>query len=469
MKQTKKIILYILLFIPLISFADYPIFTQRYTADPYALVHKGRLYLYCSHDVLYEDKEKNIEGGYFMKNITCISTEDMKNWTDHGEVFDVKDSKWNPKLSWAPAVVERNGEFYLYHGNGHEAIGVAVSKTPTGPFADTNNGPIIDKNTPGVMENSGGQWGMWCFDPGVLIDDDGQAYLYFGGGGPDNARVIKLKDNMIETVGKAVKIEAPGFFEASFVHKYNGKYYFSYAGHYFSTPANIEYVISETPMDGFGETHLAMPNPPINHGFNNHHSIFEFENRWYIAYHNRHVAHNNKINNKKLREYTRSVCIDELYYDEDGTIKQVIPTKDGVKQLKYLNPYSRYYDAVSMATSCGINTQSDKKGKRFVSNISNGDWIQIKGVDFGLIGASRFMANVACHNSGGSIELYLDDPNGVHIGTCELVNTGGESHWEIMSSIVDNAVGVRDLFLVFKGNGDDMFYLKSWSFEPKHI
>lgn len=453
--------------ISLSSFADYPIFAQRYTADPYHLVHNGRLYLFCSHDVLKRDAQDRPERGYIMRNITCISTDDMKNWTDHGEVFDVKDSKWGAKLSWAPAIVERNRKFYLYYGDGMESIGVAVSNSPTGPFIDTNDGPIVDKKTPGVMEGSGGRWGMWCFDPGILIDDDGQAYMYFGGSDEANFRVIKLKENMVEVDGPAVKIDAPGFFEAAFTHKYNGKYYMSYAGHHFSKPANIEYVMSDKPMEGFSAPLLAMTNPPVNDGFNHHHSIFEFKGKWYMAYHNRQVAHTNKIEEQPLREFTRSVCIDELFYNEDGTIKEVIPTVDGIKQLKYVDPYVDPFKAVTMAMSSGINTADNGKGGRYVSEISNNDWIQIKGVDFGALGAGRFMANVACGGKGGSIELRLGDPKGIHIGTCRIENTGGNDNWEIKSAFVNNAVGVRDLFLVFKGEGDDIFRLDTWQFERK--
>ena len=99
--------------------------------------------------------------------------------------------------------------------------------------------------------------------------------------------------------------------------------------------------------------------------------------------------------------------------------------------------------------------------------ISNNDWIQIKGVDFGTLEAGRFMANVACGGKGGSIELRLGDPKGIHIGTCRIENTGGNDNWEIKSAFVNNAVGVRDLFLVFKGEGDDIFRLDTWQFERK--
>ena len=324
-----------------------------------------------------------------MNDITCISTDDMKNWTDHGEVFHAKDSKWGAKMTWAPCVVHRNGKFYLYYGDANGGgIGVAVSDQPTGPYIDNQDHPVVGMNTPGVLlyddnhqpiKNKKGvpgaiagseNWGMWCFDPCVLIDDDGQAYMYFGGAHPDNSRIIKLKENMVEADGVAIKPNTPGFFEASFVHKYKNKYYLSYAGHYFSKPANIEYVISDKPMEGFNNPGVILPNPPVNDGFNNHHSIFQFKGEWYIAYHNRKVAYENNEQDHRSREYMRSVCIDRLYYNEDGTIQTVKTTRDGLKQLKNIDPYQRN-EAETMAKGYGINTEFKVKGSsnRIVNSI----------------------------------------------------------------------------------------------------
>lgn len=461
----KAIAILLFLLASVSAFADYPIFTQRYTADPYGIEYNGRLYLYCSADFL-KMGAGGPEPGYYMKSITCISTDDMKNWTDHGEVFDVKDSKWGAHLSWAPCVVHRNNKFYLYYGNGMDAIGVAVSDTPTGPFVDSNNGPMIDRNTPGVMP-AGGDWGMWCFDPGALVDDDGQAYMYFGGSHPDNARVIRLKENMIETDGAAVKVNVPGFFEASYAHKYNGKYYLSYAGHHFSYPANIEYVMSDSPMEGFGNPGLVLASPPVNDEMNNHHSIFQFKGEWYIAYHNRVVARENHVTVHSHREFMRNVAIDRLYYNADGTVKQAIPTIDGVPQLKYFDPY-KWTSAAVMARSQGVNTEADGQGGRYLSEIKDGGWIVVKGVDLSMRGAKRFMAKVASEGVGGRLEVRLDDPEGLMIGSIEIGNTGGKQNWVEKSCLVQNAIGIRDLYLVFRGQGDNLFTLSSWAFDQKN-
>ncbi len=437
--------------------ADYPIFSQRYTADPTGMVYNGRLYLYCSHD-RYEPGTR-----YIMNDITCISTDDMKNWTDHGEVFHAKNSKWGAKLTWAPHVVHRNGIFYLYYGDGMESIGVAISNSPTGPFIDTNSAPLVSKHTPGVGKGDG-QWGMWCFDPGVFIDDDGQAYMYFGGSAEMNSRIIKLKNNLVEVDGSAVEVNTPGFFEASFMHKYNGKYYLSYAGHHFSTPANIEYVISDNPMRGFDNVGLALRNPPVNDDYNNHHSIFEFNGEWYIAYHNRQLAYDNGMPDKSAREFMRSVAIDRLYYNPDGRIKEVIPTRDGLVQIKYVNPYI-LNEAETMARSCGGINTATHDGGRHVNEIHSGSWILVRGVDFRAKKAKSFEATVASATVGGFIELRLDAHDGPMIGRIRVGKTGGWNKWTNQTTKLSIDVnGIHDLYFVFRGDVGTLLAFDNWKF-----
>jgi arabinoxylan arabinofuranohydrolase len=162
--------------------ADYPIMSHRYLADPGSLVYNGTVYLYMSND-----DDNAVAGGYTMHSAVCASTTDMKNWTDHGVVFQVPaDASW-AQNSWAPQPIERNGTIYLYFGNSASGVGVATSTDPVGTFKDAKGGYLVNGNTPGASGTS-----SWLFDPGALIDDDGQAYLSFGGNGMNNARIIKL-------------------------------------------------------------------------------------------------------------------------------------------------------------------------------------------------------------------------------------------------------------------------------------
>lgn len=438
--------------VPQQSFADYPIFSQRYTADPTAVEYNGRLYVYCSHD---EDLMPN-QNTYNIPDITCISTDDLKNWTDHGEVFNPsKDSSWATK-SWAPSIVYRNNKFYLYYGNGGNGIGVAVSDSPTGPFKDPLRGPLVSNNTPGVLPANN----MWLFDPGVFVDDDGQAYMYFGGNGESNIRVIKLGNDMISTVGSAMTMTAPRFFEAAYMHKYNGKYYFTYASDYSISASRIEYMMSDKPTSGFTYKGIVLAQPPDNYNNNNHHTIVQFKDKWYCVYHNRTVSTQRKVDTN----YQRNVCIDELFYNADGTIKQVIPTKDGLPQLKYVNPYVENL-AVTIHKENGIETEPCSEGGRNVGYIENGDWIQVKGVDFGS-GAKSFEARVASGSSGGKIEIRLDSLTGTLIGTLTVLGTGGWQEWTTEKCDVSNVTGVHDVFFKFTGGSSYLLNFSKWKFIP---
>ncbi len=262
------------------AIADYPIVSHRYLADPGAMVYDGRVYLYCSND-----DENPTGGGYSMKSIVCVSSNDLKNWTDHGVVFRVPaDAAW-ASYAWAPAVVARNNAFYLYFGNSGSGIGVASSSSPTGPFTDAKGGYLIDAGTPGVLPASS----IWIFDPAVFIDEDGQAYLYFGGNGEGNVRVIRLNEDMVSTSGSAVALTVPYFFEAAWMHKRDGLYYFSYST---NPPTGCGSTTSPaTVRSEASPTAASLRASRRDNNNNNHAAIFEFNGAWYHAYHNRIRRH----------------------------------------------------------------------------------------------------------------------------------------------------------------------------------
>lgn len=429
-----------------LSFADYPIFFQRYTADPGTLEWNGRLYLYASHDL-------DDQTSYQMFDITCISTDDLKNWTDHGECFNARTGSSWAQLSWAPTVVARNNQFYMYYGNGGSSIGVAVASSPTGPFVDTRGRALIDAGTPGVNPPAG----MWIFDPSAFIDDDGRAYLYFGGNGISNIRIIQLGNDMVSTVGSAISMTAPRFFEAAWMHKNNGRYYFSYSTNWDLGAPTIDYMVSSSPTSGFQYAGTILPQPPDNSN-NNHAGIVRYQNNWYIAYHNRTLARLNGVD----PGFRRNLAIDRLNYNADGTIQRVAITTNGVPQLKNLNPYS-VVEAETMNQGQGIETEACSEGGRNVSFIENGDWTRVVGVDFGA-GATRFEARVASATSGGNIQLRLGSATGTLIGTCAVPGTGGWQTWTTVSCNVSGATGVRDLYLVFSGGSGFLFNLNWWRF-----
>lgn len=466
----------------IIAKADYPIFWQRYTADPSALVYDGRYYLFCSHDTY--DKEKGY--GYFMNDVTCISTTDMKNWTDHGEVFSYRQSAWGATETWAPQVTEKNGKFYLYYGDADRRIGVAVADNPLGPYVDESDEPLVSHDTPGVdlfdkdgnrltpdLETPGAlqgseNWGMWVFDPTAFIDPKtGKAYLYFGGAHPDNSRIIRLKDNMTETEGRAIHPNTPGFFEGSWAHEREGIYYYSYAGHGFGTPANIEYVMSDNPMWGFGNAGVMLPNPPDNDGMNNHHSVVEYKGNWYIAYHSRKVVHEqlraaeegvewcraiDGVDDHRAHEYMRSVAVDRLYYNDDGSIKTVEPTEDGLQQLEYVDGSERQ-EAEMMAKGWGIATAEGGSG-RVVCSRHEGDYTVVKGVDMGSSPA-RIEACVAGEVKG-SITVRR---NGLDGDIIAVIGTPkSETFKTVRARLKGELSGVCDIYFIFNSPSVRMDY-----------
>ncbi|HMA91919.1 MAG TPA: glycoside hydrolase family 43 protein [Polyangiaceae bacterium] len=425
--------------------ADYPIVSHRYLADPGSLVHDGRIYLYNSND-----DDNAVEGGYTMHSIVCVSTSDLKNWTDHGIVFTVPaDASWASN-SWAPQPIERDGTIFLYFGNSGSGIGVGSSKDPTGHFKDAKGGYLINSSTPGASGAG------WLFDPGALIDDDGQAYLAFGGNGETNARIIKLGADLASVSGTAAGLSPKGFFEASFLFKRGNTYYFSYS----TNSANgmrIDYLTSSSPMSGYSYGGVVAGQPPEN-GNNNHASQFLFKGQWYHAFHNRVVA-------KKAGTpdtYKRNLGIEVLDFNADGSIKQVTYTTDGVPQLGSLNPYVRVEAETTNAQS-GIETEACKEGGMDVTSIDNGDWIRVRGVDFGSAGAESFTARVASSSNGGAIELHLGSATGTLIGTCAVPSTGGAQIWDNATCDVTGATGVKDLYLKFTGGN---FNVNHWQFTP---
>lgn len=429
--------------------ADYPIVSHRHLADPASLVYNGRVYLYCSND---DENPGDDKSGYQMKSIVCVSSSDLKNWTDHGIVFEVpKNCSWASR-SWAPSVIERDGKFFLYFGNSGNGIGVAMADNPLGPFVDPLGKPLIESNTPGVQPAEH----MWLFDPMTFIDDDGQAYMYFGGNGDNNVRVIKLNRDMISVDGPAIHLTAQNFFEASWMHKENGIYYFSYSANP-SAQMRIDYMKSTSPTSGFTYGGAVSKQPPLNDN-NNHQAIFKFNGEWYQAYHNRAVAKNANI----PPVYKRNLCLDQIKHNTDGTIDTMINTVDGIKQLSYLNPFERV-EAETMNAQSGIYTETCSAGGMDVTRIENGDWIKVRGVDFDKSPKS-FEANISSESEGNSIEIRIDSPSGALLGTCMVKKTDGLQKWATATCKTGEIKGNHDIYFVFKGGEGYLFNFDWWKF-----
>ncbi len=445
----RSIIPFIIIVFTISLYGDNPIITHKYTADPNMTVFDDRMYIYCSHDL-------DNQNWYDMIDYTVISSDDLVNWTDHGEVFQIaRDASWASK-AFAPTCVKRFDKYFLYFPNGEENIGVAIADTPIGPFADPLGGPLVHKKLPNCNVH-------WCFDPTVFIDDDGQAYMYFGGGGPGNARVIKLGDDMISVQGEAITIDAPKYFEAPFMHKYKGKYYYSYSTNHQAGPFRIDYMISDNPMTGFEYKGKIIENPPDNMRNNNHASIIEYKGNWYFAYHNRKQA---ILDNHPIKSFQRSSNIDFLYYNDDGTIKEVEPTWESVPQLINLNPFVKI-QAETMDNQKGIETATCSEGGICVTHIDKGGWVKYAGVEFKDT-VDSFKVRYSCIQENVTLSLRIDSITGQEIGTCTLSSTGDTTSWQTTTCSVSEIFGVHDLFLVYDGDTQNLAHVNWFQFISKH-
>src|SRR5690625_3642611 len=412
-----------------------PLISHKFGADPNAIVYGDRIYVYLTNDEYEYDADGNVIDNTYagINTITVISSKDMVNWTDHGAI-PVAGSKGAAKWatnSWAPAighkVIDDKDKFFLYFANNGSSIGVLTADSPIGPWEDPIGKPIINANTPGT------EGVIWIFDPAVLIDDDGEGYLYYGGGvpggssptqeqakHPKTARVIKLSDDMIHTEGEAQLIDAPFMFEASEIHKHDGKYYYSYSTNFSGARgagdpghADISYMVSDHPMGPFTYQGFALRNGSqfFGVGGNNHHDFFEFNGQWYITYHAQTLG---KALN--IAQGYRSPHINKVEYD-DGKIKDIQADMKGISQARNLNPYQRT-EAETFAWHAGISTErSEAPGSMLesinlnITNINNGNWIAISQADFGDNGAASFEANIAS-TKGGTIEIRIDSSDG---------------------------------------------------------
>lgn len=254
-----------------------------------------------------------------MSDWHVFSTTDMKNWIDHGVVLSLDSLKWASKFAWAPDCEYYNGKYYFYYPTDRDYIGVAGADRPYGPFKDPLGKPLISRKTPGVIANRA------LIDPCIFVDDDKTPYLLFG---QNNVNIVKLNDDMISFKDTVRIIQgADHFVEAVWMHKYNGKYYLSYSG-----KGKILYCIGDNPYGPFEYKGVILDK--VNSG-TNHASIATYKGKSYLLYHNSDLffKNNPKANKTGLKKwYRRSICVDYLHYNADGTIQQVIPTKKGAEK-----------------------------------------------------------------------------------------------------------------------------------------
>ena len=429
---------------PSTSFADNPVVQTLYTADPAAMVHDGILYLYTTHD-----EDVTINNFFTMNDWRVYSSSDVVNWTDHGSPLHYSAFAWARGDAWAGQAISRNGRVYFYvpivRTSGGSAIGVAVADSPIGPFQDALGRPLITSDCGDI-------------DPSVFIDDDGQAYLYWGN---PNLCYVRLNEDMTSYQGDVVRVplttasfgtrsttDRPTTYEEGpWFYKREGRYYLVFAAGPIS-----EHIGYSTSLSATGPwTYGGVVMPTEGASFTNHPSVIDYKGKSFLFYHNGALPGGGG--------FRRSVSVEEFSYGPDGSIPQQRMTTEGPTAVATLNPFART-EAETIAWETGIETEACSEGGLDVTSIDDGDFIKVKEVEFGS-GATSFAARVASTSGGGAIELRLDSENGTLIGTCAVPSTGGEQTWATESCMVSGAAGKHDLFLKFMGGG---FKVNWWQF-----
>jgi len=414
--------------------AQMPVVQTKFTADPAPMVYQDTVFLYTTHD---EDDARGYE--FKMKDWLLYTSTDMVNWQDHGAVASLKDFKWydGDNGAWAEQVIERNGKFYMYcpiHGHG---IGVLVADSPYGPFHDPIGKPLVWQKE---------HW--YDIDPSVWIDDDGQAYMYWGN---PHTYYVKLNEDMISTSDEIHQLpHITDYQEGPWIYKRDSKYYLAFAST--CCPEGIGYAMSDKitgPWQYKG--HI------MNHTYKtrgNHPGIIDYKGHSYVF----------GLNYDLLRLITdehserRSVSCAEMRYNADGTIQELPYFRENVlNPVSTFNPY-RKVEAETMSWGWGLKTVETATFPKVIQlcNIDDGETLMLRNVDFGNKGAKKFIASVASVKKGSAIEVHLDHADGPLAGVLVL-SGNGQSSCKLQAPR-----GIHDLVFVFKGAAKTDLFLWDW-------
>jgi arabinoxylan arabinofuranohydrolase len=437
--------------------ADNPIIQTRFTADPAPLVHDGVVYLYASHD---EDDAE----GFKMLDWQLYSSTDMVNWTDRGAVASLKTFPWAVQTNdaWAPQAIARGGKFYLYvpisvAGSPKNVIAVAVADRPEGPFTDALGKPLIAP-------------AEGFIDPTVWIDDNGQAYLYWGN---PHLWYVKLNKDMVSYSGPITQVTSKpaDYQEGPWFYKHGRHYYMAYAST--CCPEGIGYAMSDRPTGPW--VHKGKIMDPNQGSTGNHPGIIDYQGESYL------FGFNYRLNfaMTPIHHERRSITVTKFQYNADGTIPNQPWWDDkGVSQLAPIDPYKRVEAETIAWTSRikrnrdrpyewapGVTTAGDAGSGVYVTRIKDRTYIKVAGVDFGTTGAGRFVATVANGAPRSAMELRLDRVDGPVIGTLSIGEADSPGRWQEQAASITGATGTHDLYLLFKGGGErSLFDFDHWRF-----
>lgn len=344
--------------------AQNPIIHNQYTADPTARVFSGRVYLFPSHDIIspVEPERK----WFSMADYHVFSSDNLVDWTDHGVILNQQQVPWGKTdgySMWAPDCVEKGGKYYLYfpdspkEGRGF-SIGVAVADNPAGPYHPEKE-PVK---------------GVMGIDPCVLQTTSGENYLIWSGMG---LRCARLSDDMLSITGNPMRLDEglpKGFKEGPFAFERQGKFYLTYPWVQDSTET-LAYAMSDSPMGPYTFRGLIMNESPVG-CWTNHHSLVEFQGEWYLFYHHNDYSPDFDKN--------RSVRIDKVRFNDDGTIQQVMPTLRGVGNTPATSriQLDRYTAISPIGTSIDFLNPRDTFQGWYLSLSRGGTWVTYHRVNF---------------------------------------------------------------------------------------
>ena len=468
--------------------ADNPISSYHYLADPSCASDGDTFYILTDVD----DYNNQTNWNYDIVGLYAFTSEDMKNWTDHGMIFRSKREFGNyPSNTWASGIAVKDGKVYIVYPDGASGVGMITAPAIDGPYTD----PVKETHGVNRIAGSGSLIGSCdgiahCFDPGILIDDDGKGYVIFGGG-ESNSRPYGNNFDIIsftESNGKITfdknslkKVSLPNSFEAPYLHKRNNTYYLSFN----NRSQVIDYGMSDNiwgPYTFVGTVIPGIGSVPDAHGEggNNHQGFAPFKDKWYAVYHDRRLVtsdnHPAATTQAGVRsenpnyENHRSVSIDELTWSGDKMNKLTF-TREGPKQIKNFDPY-RTYKATTSSKQLNIRSRTDWTKGQPVKHVllpltsRSESWIRVSGVDFGN-GAQNLRIKAANVGEGNKIEIHTGSASGTLAGTCELAKTANNMTFTDNDCAMTGLTGVVDqLFFVFKNNGkDSTMGILEWEFQ----
>ncbi len=280
-----------------------PIIRDKHTADPSVMVEGDTLWLFAGHDAAGN------QTNYVMRDWLLYSTTDMKHWTEYPSPLNISEFKWaKSKQAYAGHPAKRNGKYFFYVSTNWCGIGVAVADKITGPYKDALGKPLLTNNDCFDSKHS---WA--CIDPAIFIDDDNTPYIVWGN---RECYYAKLKDSMTEIDGPVHRINIPNFTEAAWMHKYNGKYYLTYASEW---PEKIAYAVAD--QIGGPYTYMGIISEIAGNSNTTHPAIVQFNNQWLFFSHNGGLPDGTS--------YSRSIIAEPMSYDSEGRINPIPATAKG--------------------------------------------------------------------------------------------------------------------------------------------